>query len=180
MKIYIALLRGINVGGHNLIKMVELKRLFEDMGLSAVQTYIQSGNVLFESEEEQQSLCHLIEDGLRTAFGYSVTVVVRTRMDLERIIKNSPFLADTLMEGESLHVAFLVEAPSQEGINRLLPYKTELDDYIIEDKEVYLYFRQSIRNSKLAMNLQKLGVQATTRNWKTVNKLAEMARKMNT
>jgi uncharacterized protein (DUF1697 family) len=179
LAIYIALLRGINVGGHNIIKMAELKSIFEDMGLMRVQTYIQSGNVLFESEEEPQQLSHRIEDELRTALGYSVTVVVRTSLELERIIENNPFSAGTLVEGESLYVAFLVGAPSQEGINRLIPFKTEIDDYHIVDLEVYLFFRQSIRNSKLSINLHKLGVQATIRNWKTVNKLAELARKMN-
>lgn len=178
MTIYIALLRGINVGGHNMIKMAELKRVLEEMGLGKVKTYIQSGNVLFESEKEAETLSQQIEEEIKKEFGFSVPVVLRTEMELEQIIKNCPFSIDTLLEGESVQVAFLTGIPSQEGINHLGNFNSKMDEYQIKGKDVYLFFRQSIRNSKLATQLPKLGVPATVRNWKTVIKLESMVKEM--
>lgn len=184
MTIYIALLQGINVGGKNMIKMAELKRLFEAIGLSRVQTYIQSGNVLFGSNEEEGPLRKRIEQEIETVFGFPVTVVLRTAEELERIIGNCPFSEEALSEakasseGESLYVSLMTEAPSPEGIKRLNAYRSEGDEYHIEGRDVYLLFRHSIRNSKLVNNLQKLGVPATVRNWKTINKLAALAKAM--
>lgn len=184
MTIYIALLRGINVGGHNKIKMADLRRTLETMGLSRVQTYIQSGNVLFESNESEEPLRKQIEHKIEEDFGFPVTVVLRTAVELMWIAENCPFSEEAISEakvsseGESLYVALLLEAPSQEGIERLSAYRSESEEYRIEGREVYLLFRQSIRNSKLANNLEKLNVPATVRNWKTINKLVTMAKAM--
>jgi uncharacterized protein (DUF1697 family) len=184
MMIYIALLRGINVGGKNIVKMAELKRMLESMGLSRVQTYIQSGNVLFESNDEEVRLRQRIEQEFEALFGFSVKVILRTAEELKRIAANCPFSeqevaeAEALSEGEKLYVSMLLEEPSPEGIERLKPYKSESDEYRIVGKEVFLLFRDSVRNSKLAANLEKLGVPATVRNWKTINKLVNLANTM--
>lgn len=184
MAIYIALLRGINVGGKNIMKMVDLRRVFEVMNLSEVQTYIQSGNVLFKSDEEEEPLCKRIEHEIEEAFGFFVPVILRTAEDLERIISNCPFSAEEILEaessseGESLYVSLMLHAPTQEKMVCLKVYKADSDDYKIEGREVYLLFRNSIRNSKLANNLQKLDVPATARNWKTINKLYVLAKSM--
>lgn len=178
MTIYIALLRGINVGGHRLIKMADLKRMLETMGMTNVQTYIQSGNVLFESEEESDQLSQQIEEQIKTTFSFSVPVILRTSMELSQIIKKCPFPVDNLLEGESIHLSLLAELPSEEGINHLLNFQCDKDEWQMEGKEIYLYFRQSIRNSKLAIRLQKLDVPSTLRNWKTIKKLAIMAKAM--
>jgi uncharacterized protein (DUF1697 family) len=174
MTIFIALLRGINVGGHHTIKMAELKNLLETMGLNNVKTYIQSGNVLFESEKDAEQLTLEIEAGITKTFGFPVPVILRTSVEFEQIIKNCPFPSDSLKEGESVQIAFLAGEPSTEGINHLNTFKSERDECKIKGKEVYLFFRQSFRNSKLATQLPKLGVPATVRNWKTVNKLATL------
>lgn len=176
--IYIALLRGINVGGHKLIKMADLRQQLEMRGLEKVQTYIQSGNVLFESEEGAEQLSQQIEEQIRNAFHFSVPVILRTSTELYRIIENCPFSVDKLLEGESIHLSVLAELPSEEAINDLLKFQCDVDEFQIKGKEIYLYFRQSIRNSKLAVHLQKLGVQSTLRNWKTINKLAAMAKEL--
>ena len=91
MTIYIALLRGINVGGKNIIKMSDLKRVFEGIGLYEVQTYIQSGNVLFKSNEEEEALRMKIEHEIAKVFGFSVPVILRTATELKQIIRNCPF-----------------------------------------------------------------------------------------
>ncbi|MNP25933.1 hypothetical protein D3C76_1187600 [compost metagenome] len=184
MAIYIALLRGINVGGKNMIKMAELKSMFMTLGLSRVQTYIQSGNVLFESNDDEVSLRKRIEYEIEVVFGFPVIVVVRTLEDLKRISLSCPFTTENISEaeasseGESLYVSFLLEEPSKVGINQLRTYKSDSDEYVVEGREVYLLFRKSIRNSKLANNLHKLGVPATVRNWKTINKLVALGNGM--
>ncbi|MBP1996525.1 DUF1697 domain-containing protein [Paenibacillus eucommiae] len=184
MTIYVALLRGINVGGKNMIKMAALKNMFESMGLSRVKTYIQSGNVLFESEKEEEVLRKQIENKIEVIFGFSVIVVLRKAEELKRIVSNCPFSADEISaaeaasEAESLYVSFLLEAPSQEGVERLSTVKSENDEFRIVGREVFLLFPQSIRNSKLANSLQMLKVPATVRNWKTVNKLVSLISEM--
>jgi uncharacterized protein (DUF1697 family) len=181
MTIYIALLRGINVGGKNMIKMTELKRILEAIGLGRVQTYIQSGNILFESNEEEDSLRKRIENQIEAVFSLKIPVIIRTMDELKRIAANCPFSekeiseAESSNEGESLYVSLMLEEPLAERIERLKSFKSDTDEYQIVDRDIYLLFRKSIRNSKLANNLQKLDVPATVRNWKTINKLVSLA-----
>ncbi|MDR3682069.1 MAG: DUF1697 domain-containing protein [Flavipsychrobacter sp.] len=182
MTVYIALLRGINVGGKNVINMAELKKVFEAIGLYDVQTYIQSGNVLFKSNEDEELLREKIEYEIETVFGFSVTVVLRTLAELEQLVFNCPFLEEEVAEAEastqaeSQYVALLTHVPLQEKIALLDAYRGENDQYRIIGREVFLLFHHSIRNSKLANNLYKLGVSATVRNWKTLNKLTTLAK----
>ncbi len=176
MTIYIALLRGINVGGHNIIKMADLRTLLESIGLKKAKTYIQSGNILFESEEGARELCRRIEDEIGKSFGFPVPVILRSAEEYEEIIQNCPYPTGSLKEGESVQIAFLAGEPSQEGTNHLHSFPSDKDECKVLGKEVYFFFRQSIRDSKLAHQLPKLGVTATVRNWKTVIKLLEMAK----
>ena len=184
MAIYVALLRGINVGGKNRIKMSDLKSTFETVGLHRVQTYIQSGNVLFESDGEEAEIRRRIEREMETVFGFAVTVVLRTAAELADLAGRCPFSEEMVLdaeasaEGESLYVSLLTQAPSEEGMECLRAYKSEGEEYRIEGREVFLLFRHSIRNSKLANNLQKLEVPGTVRNWKTISKLAALAKAM--
>ena len=186
MTIYIALLRGINVGGKNIIKMADLKKAFEAMGLCEVKTYIQSGNVLFKSEEVEEALCNKIEQELEAAFGFPVKVILRTSKELQQLLLNCPFSeeeiseAETSSQAESLYATLLSQAPLKENIERIDMYRSESDKYHILGRDVYLLFHNSIRNSKLATNLHKLNVSATVRNWKTLSKLAELAKDMET
>lgn len=178
MTIYLALLRGINVGGHKIIKMADLKQLLETMGLSKVKTYIQSGNVLFESNEEADELSHRIEQQINSKFGFEVPVILRTSQDWNQIIDNCPYSVETLLEGESVHLTLLSEIPSQEALDRLTKFQSDLEQYHVQGKEIYLFFRHSFRDSKLPLQIQKLGVSATIRNWKTTMKLATMAKEI--
>ncbi|WP_040205370.1 DUF1697 domain-containing protein [Neobacillus jeddahensis] len=176
MPVYIALLRGINVGGYNKMKMAELKSLLTSLGLQKVKTYIQSGNVLFESERAPNELIQLLEKEIKSTFGFPVPVILRSVEEYEQIVGNCPYGTDSLDEGESVQIAFLADQPSEEGSAYLHSYPSELDECRVVGKEVYLHFRQSIRDSKLATQLPKLGVPATVRNWKTVIKLADLAK----
>ncbi|WP_073404110.1 DUF1697 domain-containing protein [Bacteroides luti] len=182
MNIYIALLRGINVGGKNIIKMTELKKVFDSIGLCEVQTYIQSGNVIFKSNEEEAVLQSKIEDNIESALGFPVKVVLRTLAELEDIILDCPFSKNEISEAESLsdkeclYVALLSTALQKEKTEYLNAYRSDSDDYRIIGRNVYLLFRNSISKSKLANNVQKLDAAVTVRNWKTLNKLVLLAK----
>ncbi|WP_238883806.1 DUF1697 domain-containing protein [Clostridium sp. YIM B02551] len=183
MTTFIALLRGINVGGKNIIKMAELKKVFESIGFLEVKTYIQSGNVLFKSNEN--IIKEKLEREIEKAFKISLTVVLRTSSELEDIINNCPFSDEQIKDAESqsdtecLYVALLLSSPLQENVEKLSSYKSENDEYSVIGKDVYLLFKNSIRNSKLANNLHKLDVPVTVRNWKTINKLVALSKEMN-
>lgn len=171
MTIYITLLRGINVGGHKVIKMADLKQAFESIGLKQVKTYIQSGNIVFESEKDIGFLNKRIQSEIKNVFGFDVPVMLRTRDEFINTIKRCPYEVDSLLEGESIHVAFLANELSEKEIDQLLMQKNEAEDCFIHGTVVYLFFKNSIRNSKLTSQFQKLHTPATIRNWRTVNKL---------
>src|SRR5690242_2769182 len=176
---YVALLRGVNVGGHRLIKMAELKRLFEAMGFGRVRTHIQSGNVVFTSSDAlPEPLRQRIEREIAARFGFPVTVVPRTAAELERVIAACPFAAGALTEGERLYVALLADAPAPEAVERLLACDSAPDEARVVEREVYLLYRRSARDTPLtnAFLERTLGVAATTRNWRTMRALADMAR----
>ncbi|MFC5648384.1 DUF1697 domain-containing protein [Paenibacillus solisilvae] len=179
MTLYFALLRGINVSGHNMIKMTELKRMFEEMGFARVQTYINSGNVLFESEEEGESLEARIEQEISSVFGLTISVMVRSESEWKTITATCPFSPETLIDKQSIHLTLLKKAPTQEELDRLPDIELEGDEYLIDGREIYVLYRRSSLDSKLTKKFQKL-VPATSRNWKTVIKLAEMAKALET
>ncbi|MGD6888065.1 DUF1697 domain-containing protein [Bacillus mobilis] len=178
MTIYIALLRGINVGGYKIIKMADLKAMFESIGLKQVKTYIQSGNIVFKSEEDIIFLKERIQSEIKTVFGFDVPVMLSTHDEFINIIKRCPYEADSLLEGESIHVAFLANELSEKEKDQLLMQKNETEDCYIHEKVVYLLFKNSIRNSKLMNQFQKLHTPATVRNWRTVNKLKAIVESM--
>ncbi|MEY9973007.1 uncharacterized protein (DUF1697 family) [Lysinibacillus sp. RC46] len=184
MTIYIALLRGINVGGHNKIIMAELRSSLEYLGLHNVKTYIQSGNILFESDETEELLQTKIHDKIKEDFGISSVVVIRTAEEIQQIVNQSPFSDQDISEaeqsckGECLHVALLPATPSKVNSDQFLSYSNERELSVIDGRNVYLLFHDSIRNSKLANNLKKLEIPATVRNWKTLMKLSSMVEEL--
>lgn len=178
MIIFIALLRGINVGGKNMIKMTELKLMFEKMGFNRVQTYINSGNVIFESEEDADQVRSRVESEVNQVFGISATMIIRTAVELEQILANCPYSADSLLKGESVQVTLLTEAPLQEKIDLLANGKGDVDEFHVHGLEIYFLFRQSMLDSKLAKNMTKLGAIVTSRNLNTMIKLTALADKM--
>jgi uncharacterized protein (DUF1697 family) len=178
MTVYIGFLRGINVGGKNKIKMADLKKTLEAAGLAKVQTYLQSGNVLFMSEEAVEPLRQRIEQEISKAVGVSPSVILRTIEELTQILTTCPYEADVLLEGETIQISVLSEDPPQQTSDILSKGKSDVDEFQINGREIYFLFRQSVLDSKLASNIQKIGDTATTRNWNTMNKLAELATAM--
>ncbi|MBG9693640.1 DUF1697 domain-containing protein [Lysinibacillus sphaericus] len=177
---YVALLRGINVGGHNKIKMADLREALKPLGLQNIRTYIQSGNILFESTESEEVLQKIIHETIQINFDITSTVIIRTAEELQHIVNNCPFSQQDMADasaaaiGECLHVALLPAAPTEENSNKYLSYVNEQERCVIIGREVYLLFYNSIRNAKLSQQLPKLEVPATVRNWKTIMKLTTM------
>lgn len=177
MTVYVALLRGINVGGNKKVSMPLLKAMFEKLGYERVSTYINSGNVVFDAVETAES-ADMLEDRLsreiEKTFGFPVDVIVRSAADMARIVANNPFAEEGPPENLNLHVGFMSELPSPAKLERLMPFVNENDEFRIVDMEIYVAFRAGVRDSKLGNNLNKLGVPITLRNWNTTNKLLAM------
>jgi len=178
MTVYIGFLRGINVGGNKKISMAELKRMLETMGLGRVQTVLQTGNMLFESGEEAETLRLLIQREIQAVFGLSVAVMLRTATELARIIRDCPFAPDALSAGETIQISVLSEPISQKSAELLANVDSGDDEFRICGTEIYFLFRQSILDSPLGKQLQKLGSTTTTRNWNTIVKLDALAKKL--
>ncbi len=174
---YLALLRGINVGTHGRIHMDALRHMIEDAGFTRVETYIQSGNVLFDSDLSEQSARQALERALREQTGIETTAVLRMSAELNRLVDGCPFSAEQIAaaeaagEGERLFVCLLTRPPSAEALAALPEADAEGDQFAISGREIYLLLRQSIRNSQLAGRLQRAFPDATVRGWTTMIKL---------
>jgi len=179
MNTYIALLRGINVSGHNKIKMTDLKQLFLNLGFQNIRTYIQSGNVLFQSDEKDiSSFEKSIKTAIKKKFEYDIKVLVITKKIIQTAFTSNPFLKNKTSDITKLCVTFLSENPNTDGLQQLeeVANKGE-DEFKMKDKFLYLHCPTSFAKTKLTNNLieRKLKVDATSRNWKTITKLAELS-----
>ncbi|MEE9408684.1 MAG: DUF1697 domain-containing protein [Polaribacter sp.] len=173
MKTYIILLRGINVSGKNKLPMAELCELLKELQFQNVQTYIQSGNIILDTEESKSEICKIIKDGIFSKFGYDVPVIARTVPEWKKAIVNYPFPIEN-----SKIVAFVF-------LNKKV-YETKIevngvndDEYLIDNDMIYIYCPSTFAKTKLSNNLfeRKLNVTATTRNYNTTLKLLELATK---
>jgi uncharacterized protein (DUF1697 family) len=178
MPTYIAMLRGINVSGHKIIKMEQLRASFAAMGFSNTKTYIQSGNLIFEaSNDSTASLSEKISQGILGDFGISVPVTLKTAQEIGQIIKRNPFPGMPGIDHSKLHVTFLCGDPPPKALEQLLPLASKPEQVRIIGQEIFLYCPNGYGISKLSNTAieKKLRVGATTRNWKTVNTLLAMA-----
>ncbi len=174
---YVALLRGINVGGHNKLPMRDLTAVFVAAGCEDVRTYIQSGNVVFRAPAAlADGLPARIGAAIADSHGFQIPVVMRTALDFDRIVRGNPFLAAGA-DPAKLHVGFLASAPDSTQIERLDPDRSPPDVFEVRDREVYLHFPAGVARSKLdnAYFDRTLNTVCTIRNWRTVCRLHEMA-----
>jgi len=171
---YIAFLRAINVGGH-IVKMGHLRKLFSSLGFSNVETFIASGNVIFESPAKNaQTLEKKIEGHLQKSLGYEVATFIRSASELAAIAKYKPFRPSELdAEGTSLYIAFLPVPPNGESQQKLMAFRTEADDFHVHEREIYWLCRKKISESVFSGALleKTMGMPATMRNSTTVKKL---------
>lgn len=178
MKTYIAILRGINVSGHKPIKMEALRSLCEDLGFKNTKTYIQSGNIVFQFKKMKlPELVKILANKIEDVFGFDVPVMVKEAEEIQTVLQNNPFLNKRKEDIVKLHVTFLNQEPDKAAIDKIKETQYASDEFIISGKAIYLFCPNGYGNTKLNNTFfeNKLKVMATTRNWKTVTELANMA-----
>jgi uncharacterized protein (DUF1697 family) len=177
MNTYIALFRGINVGGHNLLQMKELTALLEHLGLQNVRTYIQSGNVIFCSGEDNASaLASKISAEIKKSRGFELQVLLMEKADMKKAMEANPF-PEAESEPNTLHLLFLFSVPERPDLQALESIQKESERFVLKSKVFYLHAPEGVGKSKLAANIERLlGVPTTGRNWRTVCRIMEMAK----
>jgi len=178
MSTFISLLRGINVGGQKKIHMETLRGVYETLGYTRVRTYVQSGNVAFESSGfTPAELAKRIEEQIEKTCGFPVPVFIPQPDELQEILTRNPFLYDRIEDPSKLHVTFLYQSPLETAWTKLIAPSSILDEFSSGELAVYLYCPNGYGKTKLNNGFfeRKLGVSVTTRNWNTVNALYNMA-----
>jgi uncharacterized protein (DUF1697 family) len=176
MPTYVALLRGINLGSHNKVAMPTLRTLLDGLGYQDVTTYIQSGNVAFGGSDSAPKVGDAIHDAIAKEFGIDVAVVVRTRQQLKKVVDGNPF-AKKARDAGHLHVVFFTGKPEAAKVKALTSADWGDDEVAVKGTEAYLHLPNGYGRAKLNnMVVEKqLGVVATARNWRTTQKLLELA-----
>ena len=173
MNTYIALFRGVNVGGKNILPMKELVAIIESLGYSNVQTYIQSGNAVFQSKKkiEKNGAGDIGREILKKK-GFEPKILLLSSKELQDVIKDNPFSTDV---GKALHFFFLDSQPKEPNLERLESLKVESEEFKMAKSVFYLYAPDGVGRSKLAAAVEKtIDVPVTARNWNTVSKLKSM------
>lgn len=173
---YLALLRGINVGGNTMIKMAELKALFESLGFENAATYINSGNLAFDARKtDADKLAAPIEAAIEKHLGKAVSVIIREQNDIARIIAANPF-AGEFESHKEMHVLFLKEEMPQDKQKLLLAAAPEGERFAVRGREIYCHLPKGVADSLLGKSFieTKLKLTVTGRNWRTVEKLADL------
>lgn len=178
MTVCISILRGINVSGKNIIRMQDLKNWYIESGFEKVTTYIQSGNVVFYEPRSRpvSEIANHIRTIIEEKTGFKVPVIVRTLDEMLVTVRDNPFMTIPGINQEKLHVTFLSENPESLNSEKLLTCSFPPDQFVVQNRDIYLYIPESYGNTKLsnAFFESRLKVTATTRNWATVKKLLEM------
>ena len=181
MQIVISLLRGVNMAGHNKMKMTDLSLLFKEIGFDDAETYIQSGNVVFTDpgSRSETGLTEKIEEAIREKFNYNIPVINRTSEELNAVLLQNPFADEENFDPEKLAVIFLHEKPSESQIGKVRGVNYPPDKFMIAGKEIYIYCPNGFGRSKIYTGFfeGKMKVTGTGRNWKTLNALVKVAEK---
>lgn len=178
MNTYISLLRGINVSGQKIIKMQDLKKLYESLGLQDVITYIQSGNVIFKNKEQDTDLLRIqLIKKINDVYGFDVKILIKTRQELITIKDKNPFLSQPDIDPKKLCFTLLSTKPDHVLTEQISSLDFSPDLFLINDTEIYLYCPHGFGQTKLTNTFfeRRLNVNATSRNLRTINKLIELA-----
>ncbi len=179
---WVALLRGINVGGKNPVPMKDLKVVFEGLGYSGVATYIQSGNVLFRAAKDEDELAAQIPQAIAQRFKLSIPVVLRTAKELAKVVSSNPFLERGKAPDEALlpilAVGYLGRSPEAASVAKLDPKVSAPDEFRVLGREVFMKCPNTLGRTRLTVDLfeKALGTAVTFRNWRTATTLADWAR----
>ena len=176
MSFWVLLLRGINVGGNNIVPMKKLAQMLVEMGCEEVSTYIQSGNVLLQhSQVNSQILAEQIATKMQQTFGFKPNILLLALSQLEQVAAKNPF-PEAQSDPKTLHLFFLAEPATQTNLDVLTALKKENESFSLTEQVFYLHAPDGIGRSKLAEKAEKiLGVPTTARNWNTVSKLLKLA-----
>jgi len=177
MQAIIAMLRGVNVGPHKRISMNALRALYGSLKLRNAQTYVQSGNVVFASNERKLSaLCKRIDDAFEKTFGFRTAVILRTAAEMREVIAKNPFAERKDIQPNKLLVTFLAEEISPEAQNQLEAIKVGPEEIKAYSRELYVYYPNGVGRSKLPAVMDRAMKKAgTARNWNSVTRMLEMA-----
>src|SRR6266567_4971758 len=181
MAVIISMLRGVNVGGHNRLKMEALRACYESIKLSDPRTYVQSGNVIFATKEKDMArLVQRIEKAIETTFGFRSDVILRTAAELKHVVTRNPFAKCEGIEPGKLLVTFLPADPGPEARQAVLGIKADPEEMFLSSRELYTYYPNGIGRSKLPFALveRALKVRGTSRNWNSLLKMLEMAQEI--
>jgi uncharacterized protein (DUF1697 family) len=182
MKICISFLRGVNMAGHNIIKMSELSLLYKELGFTDAFTYIQSGNVIFtlKGEKDVALAGSEIENAILEKFGYDVPVMIRTEEEIRNLISVNPFLDYENFDPSKMAVIFLHEKPSEAQIGKVINADYPPDKFKISDSEIFIYCPDGFGRTKIYTGFfeKKMGVRGTGRNWNTITTLLNLAGKL--
>jgi uncharacterized protein (DUF1697 family) len=177
MTTHLALLRGINVSGHNMMKMDALKIMLENIGFQNVITYLQSGNVFVDADAENASkVGFMIKQEIFKVFGHEVPTIVISKQDLELCFKNNPYLKEKDVDTKKLYVAFVSVALKSENINDLKISQFKPDEASIDGNRIFIKYAVGAGKTRFDQKYieKKLNVTATIRNWNTVTNLLSM------
>ena len=176
MATHLALLRGINVSGHNMMKMEALKTMLENIGFQNVRTYLQSGNVFVDSEEEASKVGFIIKQEIFKVFGHEVPTIVITKKDLELCFENNPYFKEKDIDTKKLYVAFVSTTLRSDSINDLKISQFKPDEASIDGNKIYIKYAVGAGKTRFDQKYieKKLNVTATIRNWNTVTQLLKM------
>ena len=174
MQTFVALLRGVNVGGHNKLPMADLRSLCESNGLKDVRTYIQSGNIVFRSKKKASTMEAEIAGGIQKRFGFAPKILVLPADEIRKAADSYPFPTDN---HKFSHIMFLDAQPGDEAVRKIESMEQGPDKVTVGDRAVFMYFPNGVLGSRLELNKIEriLGVHCTSRNWRTVQKLIEMS-----
>jgi uncharacterized protein (DUF1697 family) len=178
MRQYISFLRGVNMTGHNSIKMNDLLSLYNEIGFADAKTYIQSGNVIFSTDEKSEKLniASKIEKAILGRFSYNVPVMIRTKVEIMNLVELNPFLNEEKFEPAKLAVIFLVNEVTKEQAMKVSGIDYPPDKFKISGKEIFIFCPNGFGRTKLYTNFfeKKMGVTGTARNWKTITTILGM------
>jgi uncharacterized protein (DUF1697 family) len=181
MGVILSLLRGVNVGGHNKINMGALRILYESLDLKDPHTYVQSGNVVFKTEERDLfPLAKRIEEVIERSFGFRPQVILRTCEELRDVAAKNPFASRSGIDPSKLLVTFLASEPNPEARDALFRINAHPEELRINGRELYIYFPDGMGRAKLSPALieKTLKISGTGRNWNSVTKLLAMAERL--
>jgi uncharacterized protein (DUF1697 family) len=180
MPVLVSLLRGINVGGHHMVPMEPLRKLYANCGALAAQTYLQSGNVVFQAGGDVAAVTKRIGNGIERSFGFRPEIIVRTAAEMREVVARNPFAARPELEPNKLAVVFLATLPTADARKKLASINAEPEEFRLAGRELYVYYTGGMGRAKLSGPLieKTLNTAATARNWNTVRKLLEIAEQM--